>query len=48
MEEPTHNSLFYKIQASEWCVWNHSVVYAESLISDLSRPILTLFNEVDS
>jgi len=48
MEESTHNRLFYKIQANEWCVWNHSVLYVESLISDFSRPILTSFNDVDS
>src|SRR5260370_7927663 len=41
MEEPTITGTFTRFKANEWCVWNHSVVYVESLISDFSRPILT-------
>jgi hypothetical protein len=37
-----------KIRSKENGVWNHSMVYVESLNSDSLSLILTLFNDVDS
>ena len=37
-----------KIKGKENSVWNHSMVYVESLNSDSLSSILTLFNDVDS
>ena len=37
-----------RFKSKENGVWNHSVVYVESLISDSLSLIVTLFNDVDS